>query len=75
MMQPMMNAAAPHLVKHAMPAMERYGGPMALAGKLLGLSQDELKAGVPWWGWTAIGVGTGAVVTYLLREKIEKVVG
>jgi hypothetical protein len=74
MIQPLMNAAAPHLVNHVVPAMKKHGGPFGLAGKIIGLSQAEVEVGIPWWGWTAIGIGVGATTAYLLREKIEKIV-
>ena len=52
---------------------DHYGGPVGLAGKLIGLGHDELQAGVPWWSWMAVGALVGGVATYHLRGKIEKV--
>ncbi len=54
---------------------DHYGGPVGLAGKLIGLGQEELQAGVPWWSWLAVGALIGGVSTYHLRGKIEKVAG
>jgi hypothetical protein len=54
---------------------DRYGGPLGLAGKLVGLGIDEMEAGPPWWCWFAIGALAGGAATYALRNKIERVVG
>jgi hypothetical protein len=75
MMNHIVNAAMPHVMPHVGPTVNRYGGPVGLAGKIIGLSNDEVAAGIPWWTWVAMGVGVGAVATYMLRNKIEKVVG
>ena len=55
---------------HAPQLIQRYGGPLGLAGKLLGLGQDEMEVGVPWWGWLGVGIVVGGVVTYAYREKL-----
>jgi len=75
MMNHIVNAAMPHVVPHVSSTVNRYGGPLGLAGKIIGLSNEEVKTGIPWWAWATIGVGVGAVATYMLRNKIEKVVG
>lgn len=54
--------------------LQNYGGPLGLAGKLLGLGKDEVEAGVPWWSWFGVGILAGGLVTYALRHKIEKIV-
>ena len=51
----------------------RYGGPLGLAGKLVGLGKDELKAGVPWWGWLGVGILAGGIATYASRHTLEKI--
>lgn len=35
--------------------------PLRLFGRLLGLSGDEQRAGIPGWGWCAIGVAAGFI--------------
>lgn len=66
-MEPYLMAAqqAPQMLK-------RYGGPVGLAGRALGLGQDELEAGIPWWAWMGIGALAGGIVTYSLRDRIER---
>lgn len=54
---------------------DRYGGPMGLAGKIIGLGTDEMEAGVPWWSWLLIGTMVGGATTFALRKKIERVTG
>lgn len=54
---------------------DNYGGPVGLAGKIIGLGSDELDAGVPWWAWLGVGAIVGGAASYMLRNKIEKVVG
>lgn len=50
-----------------------YGGPLGLVGRLAGLGNEEIEAGVPWWAWFGIGMIAGGVVTYASREKIERI--
>ena len=52
--------------------LRRYGGPLGLAGKIIGLGQDEIEAGIPWWAWVGIGALAGSIATYSLRDKIER---
>lgn len=35
--------------------------PIRLAGRFLGLSADEQRAGVPTWGWCALALGIGFI--------------
>ena len=58
---PMVNQATSH-----------YGGPMGLLGKVVGLSEGEMKAGIPYWGWAGMGLVAGAVLGFTLRHKIER---
>lgn len=53
--------------------LRRYGGPLGLAGKIIGLGQDEVEAGIPWWAWLGVGALVGGVATYALRSKLERV--
>ena len=52
--------------------MQNYGGPVGLAGKLLGLGKEEIDAGVPWWSWLGVGIVVGGIITYASREKLER---
>lgn len=69
-MNPYLMAAeqAPQMLK-------RYGGPLGLAGKIIGLSSDEVESGLPWWAWAGCGAIAGGVLTYALRDKIERLTG
>jgi hypothetical protein len=49
--------------------------PVALAGKLLGLSSAEQRAGVPVWAWVAVALGTGVYVGVQYGPKIRDVLG
>lgn len=51
------------------------GGAGAIVKRLAGLGGDEIDAGIPGWAYTIIGLGVGAALTYVFREKIEEVVG
>jgi hypothetical protein len=68
----------PAMAQAAWPAVTRatdhYGGPVGLAGKIIGLGEDQVKAGIPGWGWAGIGFVLGAVVAYALHGKIERMV-
>jgi len=45
--------------------------PIGLAGRLLGLSADEQKAGIPGWAWLTVGLGAGIIAGVALnRSKI-----
>lgn len=61
-------------VEQAPGLMSRYGGPLGLVGKAIGLGKDEMEAGVPWWGWLGVGILAGGMVTYAFRDKLERIV-
>lgn len=54
--------------------MDRYGGPVGVIGKLVGLGQEEVEAGVPWWGWLGVGAITGGLLVFTFRNKLEQIV-
>jgi len=37
--------------------------PVSLAGRMLGLSEAEIKAGIPTWAWVTLGFGVGVGLT------------
>lgn len=51
------------------------GGIDIVAKRLAGLGADEIDAGIPGWAYALIGLGAGAALTYVFRNKIEEVVG
>lgn len=53
--------------------MNKYGGPVGVLGKLVGIGRSEVEAGVPWWGWLGVGVITGGLVVYTFRDKLERI--
>lgn len=59
-------------LKHTM---DRYGGPVGLAGKIIGLGLDEIEAGVPRWTWFTLGAMAGGFVAYKLHGKIQRLTG
>lgn len=52
-------------------AVDRLGGPVAIAGRIVGLGQAEMDAGIPKWAWAGIGLILGASVMYVARPHIE----
>lgn len=50
------------------------GGPMGIIGRLAGMGQDEVEAGVPGWAWFGIGLVAGAAVMYSLHDKAKAVI-
>jgi hypothetical protein len=55
--------------------MDRYGGPLGLAGKIIGLGQDQIEEGVPGWALFTLGAMAGGVLVYKLHDKIRRVAG
>lgn len=73
MMDSIMNSAAPHIVNSALPTM-KSSGVVGLAGKIVGLGDVEIKVGLPWWAWLALGTTGGIAVGYVFRDKISNLV-
>jgi hypothetical protein len=53
---------------------DTMGGPFGVLGKVIGLGEAEVKAGIPYWGWAGIGFVLGAMAAYALKDKIERLV-
>jgi len=53
------------------PLVDSMGGPLGVLGRAMGLSQEQIEAGIPGWAWAATGLLGGIVVGYLLHDKIE----
>lgn len=51
--------------------------PVGLAGRMLGLSADEQRAGVPGYAWLGVGVGVGLIGGFLLSktEFVKRILG
>ena len=49
--------------------------PWMLAGKVIGLGQAELKAGVPAWAWGLGALVLGVGVGIALRPHLERLLG
>ena len=69
-----MNPLGVAAVQQVGPLLGKYGGPVGLLGKALGLDPEEVEAGAPWWAWLGVGVIVGGVLTFAAREKIERIV-
>lgn len=61
--------------KQAEGILDGLGGPLGLVGRVVGMGEDELDAGIPGWSWLGIGILVGGTVAYLMRDKIERIVG
>jgi hypothetical protein len=69
MSDPLKNAAA--AAEALGPVMDHIGGPVGLAGRLVGFGADEIDAGVPGWAWFGIGMVAGATAMYFLKDRME----
>lgn len=47
------------------------GGPLGVVGRVIGLGEEEIQAGIPKWAWLGVGLIAGGIGAYLLRERIE----
>lgn len=65
-MHPVEMAAA-----QAIPVIKEMG-PLGLIGKVVGLGQEEIEEGIPWWGLMGAGFIAGGVVMYAFRDKLPK---
>jgi hypothetical protein len=54
--------------------LNEVGGPMGLAGRMVGFGSDELDAGIPGWAWFLMGAAAGATAAYYLHDKIAHLV-
>lgn len=45
--------------------------PLALAGRMIGLGQDEQRAGIPAWAWCAAVLGVGVFVGVRYADEIR----
>jgi hypothetical protein len=52
-------------------AQQVEANPFMLAGRLIGLSGDEQKAGVPMWAWVSLAFVGGAVATLKYGPQIR----
>lgn len=54
------------------PVLEKSGqSPLALAGRIIGLGQEEMKAGIPKWGWAAVGIAAGATLMWVWGDNLK----
>lgn len=53
------------------PLVEEHGGPLGIVGRVIGMGQAEVKAGIPKWAWLSIGVFTGAAAAYHFRRNLS----
>ena len=49
--------------------------PLRLVGRLAGLGNSELDAGIPTWAWVTIAFGAGAAAALLYSEPMRRKVG
>ena len=57
------------------PVIDNVGGPLGIAGRIIGLGADEVEVGVPGWAWFGIGLVAGGIGMYFLRSRVEAFVG
>jgi hypothetical protein len=54
------------------PLVQKSGqSPLALAGRLFGLGEAEMNAGIPKWAWAAVGLVAGATVMWVWSDEIK----
>ena len=51
--------------------------PVGLAGRALGLSPAEVRAGIPGWAWLGVGLAAGVLAGYALRgsKMLSRITG
>jgi len=52
-------------------AASAIGNPIAIAGRVAGLGQDEQRAGIPAWAWIAVALGAGLVIGIQYGPKLK----
>lgn len=57
------------------PWLSKVGGPLGFAGRVCGLGQEEMQAGIPAWAWALGGFAVGAAVMYVAAPSIRAAVG
>lgn len=60
------------LVKIAEMAQKIDTNPLALAGRLVGLGQDEQRAGIPGWAWATLLLGAGVWIGVKYGPEIQR---
>lgn len=54
------------------PVLERSGdSPLSLAGKIVGLGNAEIAAGVPKWAWGVVGATAGVTAMWLWGDRVK----
>ena len=51
------------------------GNPLRVAGRMAGLGDSELEAGIPAWAWVVVALGVGVAAGYMLRPKLREKLG
>jgi len=63
----------------ALPHLEKAGilsdPPHRIAGRLLGLGNPEMDAGIPKWAWALVGLIAGGAVVYVYGDDLRRWVG
>lgn len=63
------------LEKIAGAAMKIDTNPLKLAGRVAGLGEAEMQAGIPAWSWVVLALGAGAVVGIKYGHHVKKYFG
>jgi len=60
------------LVGKTGPVVTRLGGPLGIVGRVAGLGEAELDAGIPGWAWFGVGFVVGATAMYAARSHVAR---
>lgn len=69
-MQPQM-VFSPADVERALGALKAAGNPLRVVGRIAGLGNAEMDAGVPAWGWALLSFGVGVFVGAQYWPRIQ----
>jgi len=63
---------ATDMIRQSGPALDRLGGPLGLVGRVAGLGEPELRAGIPGWAWFGVGFMVGATAMFMTHDRVRK---
>lgn len=70
---------ASRIFNRVSPALERMQqkgeSPLRMLGRIAGLGNAEMDAGIPKWAWLGVGVVVGATVTWVWGDKAKSLTG
>lgn len=53
-------------------AQKMDGDPLSLVGRIIGMSPDETRVGVPAWAWVTVALGAGAYLGWRYGDQVTE---